>query len=138
MSAKENPAITVLRCYGDRDWDTARALIAPDCEVLEVPTGEVWKGPDGLLAEFERWANACSDSHSEFLQIIEKDEFLVVEALWKGTHDGDLVLPEETVPASGNRLEFPYCTVAVVRDGMQQGSKHYYDIGTVLTQLGAA
>lgn len=133
--AAQNAAVVVLASYGEREWDAARDAVSANSEVVEVPTGESWKGPDGLVAEFERWAAGFSDSRSEFLNIFEQGDFVCVEAIWKGTHDGDLVFPDVTLPPSGRPLAFPYCTVARLQDGKQVSSKHYYDLGTVLEQL---
>lgn len=131
-----NPAVAVIRAFDDRDFDAGVAAITEDCEVIEVPTGESWKGADGLRREFERWAAGFSDARNDLVNVIDAGDWVVLEGIWMGTHDGDLVLPDQTLAPTGRRLAFPYSTVARIRDGRQAHAKHYYDVGMILRQLG--
>jgi hypothetical protein len=42
----------------------------------------------------------------------------------------------QQVPATGRRVDVPFCQVAHIRDGKVQGAKLYYGSMTLLGQLG--
>jgi ketosteroid isomerase-like protein len=134
---KPNPLTIVLQSFTDRDYETGMNAITEDCEVVEVPTGESWKGRAGLRQEFDRWGAAFADGGTDFLNVIECGDWVIVEATWRGTHDGDLVFPDRTVAATGNKLAFPYATVGRIENDRLVHAKHYYDLRTVLHQLSA-
>lgn len=134
----QNAALEVIRSFDDRDFEAGVRATTPDSTVTEVPTGEVWEGADGLRREFERWAAGFSDAHNKIQNVVETDGWVFFEGIWCGTHDGDLVLPDQTLKPTGRELAFPYCTIARIVDNKQAHSKHYYDVGTILTQLGLA
>lgn len=131
-----NALLEVIAGYNERNLQRALDAVAEDCEAIEVPTGEVFDGRTGVKAEFERWSAAMSDGHQEVLNMIEVDDWVIVEGILGGTHDGPLDIGDRTIPASGRRIAFPFCTVAQVRDGQEQRTKHYYDFGTILRQVG--
>lgn len=133
-----NPAVEVFRGFDSRDFDRGCSFIPDDGYVEEVPTGERWEGPAGVKAEFERWAKGFSDAHNKIHRILMNDDYTVIEGTWCGTHDGDLNLGDKVLPPTGKSLAFPYTTVARCSDGMQLRSRHYYDLGTIMTQLGLA
>lgn len=137
MFAAQNAALEVIRTFDEKVFDEVEHAITPDSVVEEVATGESWKGKQGFIDEFARWGAAFSDAHSDVHNVIEVPGWVVFEATWCGTHDGDLVLPDRTIPPSGRSLAFPYVTVARINgDGLQVHSKHYYDVATIMRQLG--
>lgn len=132
-----NAALEVIRTFDEKRFSEVEYAVTPDSVVEEVATGESWKGVQGFIDEFERWGAAFSDAHSKVENVIEAPGWVIFEAVWCGTHDGDLKLPEMTIKASGKYLAFPYVTVAqIADDGRQWYSKHYYDVDTIMRQLG--
>jgi predicted ester cyclase len=135
-STAEAGVMGVIRAFDERDYELGMRSITEDCQVLEVGTGEVWRGHDGLRAEFDRWWTGFPDAANEVKKVIGSGEWMAVEAIWAGTHEGPLVLPDQTIAPTGSRLAFPYVTVAQHHDGVLFRSRHYYDVGDVLRQLG--
>jgi ketosteroid isomerase-like protein len=46
-------------------------------------------------------------------------------------------MPAGAVPPSGKVIELPACLVIEIADGRVQRSTHYFDLMTVLSQIGA-
>jgi hypothetical protein len=61
----------------------------------------------------------------------------VIEVLWKGVHTGPLEAPTGTIPASNKPIELPACQVIEVEGGKVKSFMHYFDMLTLLTQIGA-
>jgi steroid delta-isomerase-like uncharacterized protein len=134
-AAADNPLLGVIEAFNDRDVERALSLIAEDCEVLEVPTGERWSGREGVRAEFERWATALPDGKQEVRNMIVSGDWVIVEGVLGGTHDGPFVTDKQTIEPTGRSMEFPFCTVAKVKDGQEIQTTHYYDVETIMRQL---
>jgi ketosteroid isomerase-like protein len=56
MATSDNAAIARAfnDAYNARDWDAAAALVAADAEVINVPTGQSFQGPDGASGMGDR------------------------------------------------------------------------------------
>lgn len=130
-----NALLEVIEAFNARDVDRALAAIAEDCEVREVPTGERWSGREGVRLEFERWSTALPDGEQKVLNMIVTDDWVIVEGTLGGTHTGPFVMEDRTIEATGKHFEFPFCTVARVKDGQEVETTHYYDLGTIMQQL---
>ena len=57
--------------------------------------------------------------------------------MWKGVHTGPLQMPSGTIPATNKHIDIPACQVAKVQGGKVQSVSHYFDLVTLLTQIGA-
>ena len=62
----------------------------------------------------------------------------VLELVWKGVHTGPLQTPTGIIPASNKPIEMPACQVSKVEGGKVKNVSHYFDMLTMLTQIGAA
>ena len=62
---------------------------------------------------------------------------VTLEITWRGTHNGPLQTP--TRRPAGERQEdgIRACQVVDVADGKVQAVRHYFDMATLLQQLGA-
>ena len=61
----------------------------------------------------------------------------VLEVVWKGVHSGPLQTPTGIIPASNKPLELPACQVFQVEGGKVTNFSQYFDMLTMLTQIGA-
>jgi len=60
-----------------------------------------------------------------------------LEVTWEGTQTGDLEGPQGTVPASGRQVSVPAVWVMEVEGDKGKALRHYFDLMTVLAQIGA-
>lgn len=57
---------------------------------------------------------------------------------FEGVNTGPIAGPEGDLPATGNRVAFPYCVVARFEDGVIVEFDEYFDQQELLKQLGLA
>src|SRR5437588_11244068 len=87
------------------DLDGAEALFAEEC-VTVTPGGELKR--DEHRAFGEAFRNGLPDARMEVARAVESGNEVFISGRFKGTHKGDLVSPQGTVPASGNSLDMPF------------------------------
>ena len=62
----------------------------------------------------------------------------VIEVVWKGLHKGPSQTPSGTIPPSNKSIEIPACQAVQVEGSKVKSVTHYFDMLTLLTQIGAA
>jgi steroid delta-isomerase-like uncharacterized protein len=116
------------------DLDGSLAYLADDVEWSN-PVASV-RGRDEVRALFEGYWTALPDFQHTIAAILDDGEIVAVEGMAIGTHTGPLVGPQGEVPATGRRVEFPYCCWARVEDGKVRRFQGYWDVAGFMTQLG--
>ena len=120
--------------FGKGDLDSAEQLFSPDC-VTEDPTGpkklEEWR------AYGQSFKDALPDAHMEVDSAVESGNSVAIEARFVGTHEGPLVTPMGTIPASGNTIGVPFADFFTVVDGVIVEHHTFYDLMGMMAQLGA-
>ena len=94
------------------DWDEARACYADDCVTVM---------PGGM----------------EIVRAVENGNEVFVGGTFAGTHTGDMVTPQGTMPASGGTLALPYADYFRVEGGKIVEHNVVFDQLTFASQLGA-
>ena len=123
--------------YNEKDWDRARAALAPEVIYDELGTQRKVKGVDDVLTAWKGWATAMPDSRATFRSELVSGNTAVLEITWTGTHKGPLMMPDGEIPASGKKIELRACQVVEVANDRVKSVRHYFDMGTLLDQLGA-
>ena len=122
--------------YNDKDWDAVRRSLDPNCIYDEVSTNRKVQGVDQVIALWQGWAAAFPDSRATFERELASDNVVVLEVTWRGTHTGPLPTARGTIPASGNRIEIRACMVAELANDKPRLERHYFDMTTLLQQIG--
>ena len=122
--------------YNEKDWDRARAALAPEVVYDELGTQRKVKGVDDVLTAWKGWATAMPDSRATFRSELVSGNTAVLEITWTGTHKGPLMMPDGEIPASGKKIELRACQVVEVANDRVKSVRHYFDMGTLLDQLG--
>jgi steroid delta-isomerase-like uncharacterized protein len=140
MSAQDTEQLVRLAydLYNQRDFARSASLTTPDAVTVLMPTGQEFRGPEGTVAYLSGWATAFPDSTVEVTNVIATENGAVAEFIGRGTHTGPLATPAGPIPPSGRRVEFRLCDVWSVRDGKYAGNRNYFDLLTLLSQIGAA
>ena len=124
--------------YNEKDWDRVRAALAPEVVYEEVGPQRKVQGVDDVLAAWKGWATALPDSRATFRSELVSGNTAVLEITWTGTHKGSLHVPDREIPATGKKIELRACQVVEVANDRVKSVRHYFDMGTLLDQLGAA
>ncbi len=140
MSSSDNVSVarTFHEAWAERNPDRGAAVIADDCEFVDVPRGEIQHGPDGYRHDYERWRTAFPDGTVEITNIIAEGDWVVVEFTNSGTNTGPLRTAMGVSPPTNRKIEIPYCSVMQIKNGKVISGRDYYDVSTILGQLGLA
>lgn len=119
-----------------RDAEALGSFYSDDCEIV-APPGEL-RGREAVTALAGVYWDAFSDLKWRTVSQVTAGETVVTEEILEGTHDGPLVLPHGTIPASRGRLETRVCEVARVQDGQITSLHLYWDNMAFLRAVGVA
>src|SRR5438876_3354636 len=118
MSAQDNAAITQkgYDAYNthasDPKWlDAATEDLTEDCEVVDVPSGATFRGPEGLKQFLLGFSTAFPDSSAEVTNLFATEDGAVVEFIAGGTHTGPLHGPAGDIPPTGRSWKLQFCDV---------------------------
>ena len=63
---------------------------------------------------------------------------MAIELSWEGTQSGPIATPDgQELPASNKRISVKSVEVIEVEDGKLKALRHYFDLMTLLKQIGA-
>jgi steroid delta-isomerase-like uncharacterized protein len=120
--------------FGAGDFDGARSLFAEDCLTI-TPAGSF--NPEQHESFGRAFKNALPDARMELVRAVEANDEVYITGRFKGTHEGDLVSPQGTIPASGNALDMPFADYFRTSGGQITEHEVIWDQMTLLAQLGA-
>ena len=123
--------------YNDKNWDAARASLAPRVVYDEVGTQRKIEGVDEVLSAWRGWATALPDSRATFDAAHTSGDTAILELTWRGTHKGALQTPGGEIAATGKQIELRACQVVEVAGDKVKSIRHYFDMATLLQQIGA-
>ena len=123
--------------YNDKDWGKVKDVFAADAVYDEKGTRRRIQGAGQIIDAWKGWATAIPDSKATFVREFASGDTAVIEVVWKGVHKGPLQAPSGTIPASNKPIEVPACLVVQVEGGKVKSFTHYFDMLTLLTQIGA-
>lgn len=123
--------------YNEKNWNNLRASVHDTVAYDEYGTGRRAKGVEELLTVLKGWAEATPDSKGSITGTIASGNTVVLELVWHGTQTGPLATPTGTLPPSNRSFEVPACEVLTVTDGKISNFTHYFNMMTLLSQIGA-
>jgi len=127
----------VLDAFNDGDWDRFRAPLAPNSVYNELGTQRTLKGSDEIIESMKGWKQAMPDAKGSVSNSFATGNIVTLEIVWTGTHTGPLVGRAGTIPASGKRQTTPAAWIIEFDGDKIKESRHYFDMVTLLTQIGA-
>jgi steroid delta-isomerase-like uncharacterized protein len=130
-------AKAAVTAYNEKDWNKTRGMLAADAVYDEKATSRRLEGAGQIIEAFQGWASAFPDSKATFIREFASGDTAVLELVWKGVHTGPLQTPTGAIPASNKLIEVPACEVFRVEGEKIKSSSHYFDMLTLLKQIGA-
>ena len=131
-------ALDVVKQFYDRfaagDMEAADDLFADDCRYV-MPPGTMNKAEHRALGE--AFHAGLPDAHMAIDHVVDGGDEVFVEGRFVGTHTGDLVSPNGTIPASGNKIELRFADYFKVSGGRVVDHRTYWDQADMAGQLGA-
>ncbi len=127
-----------IEAFNAGDWQRVRATLAPDCVYDEVGTQRRLRGADEVVQALQGWKQAMPDAKGTITSALASGNTATLEITWEGTQTGPLVGPGGTIPASGKRHVTRAALIATIQGDKIKESHHYFDMMTLLQQIGAA
>lgn len=140
MGVEENLGVIrqEIEAFNAQDWEAYRNCFAESVVTYEPDEPEPIRGHAGLMKRIETYANAFPDVHLEPERLFGQDDWVCLNALFIGTHKGELPGPGGIVlRPTGRSVRVHGCSVFRVRDGKITEFIGYYDQVELLGQLGA-
>jgi ketosteroid isomerase-like protein len=120
--------------FGGDDLAGVTALFADGCSTV-TPAGTFDKVEHEAFGRAFR--DAFPDARMVVVRAVEAGDEVYVTGRFEGTHEGDLVAPQGTIPASGRSLAMPFADYFRVRAGKIVEHEVIWDQMGMLAQLGA-
>ncbi len=140
MSEQEliDAAKAPIVAYNEKDWNAVRMAVAPGFGYDEVGTQRKMDGVDAVIEGWRGWATAMPDSRATFENALVQGDSVILEVTWRGTHTGSLQSPKGEIRATGKTFEVRACQVFTIESGKAKSMRHYFDMLTLLQQLGVS
>ncbi|MEH2499147.1 steroid delta-isomerase-like uncharacterized protein [Bradyrhizobium sp. AZCC 1678] len=129
-------AKATVAAYNNKNWNEVRDLLAADAVYDEKATSRRLEGSGQIIEALQGWAQAFPDSKGTFIREFASNDTAILELVWKGVHTGPLQTPTGAIPASNRPIEVPACEVFRVEGGKVRSATHYFDMLTLLNQIG--
>lgn len=127
-----------IEAYNDKDWDKVKSVTTSNFVYDEVATNRRVEGIDKCIELWKGWAKAFPDSRGTVGEAIASGDMVALEVTWRGTHKGELNTPAGTIPATGKKMDIRACALFEVKGDKVTMQRHFFDMMTMLQQLGVA
>jgi steroid delta-isomerase-like uncharacterized protein len=135
MSDQDNLRVAreVVAAWNAHDPDGFVKLVSEDFIAESDTFPAPLRGRDGARQSMQMYIKAFPDLHFDIEQMIASGEFVVTRWHVTGTHKGELM----GIPPTGRRGEGIHgCTVSEYRAGKVVRQWLYWDVATLLRQIG--
>jgi predicted ester cyclase len=138
MSEQENTRIAekFFEAINAHNLDLYPEILSPDYRA-EAPGAASPQNADQWRAYNQSFIDAFPDLHFELRHRIAQGDFVVINWMGSGTHNGPLRTPTgASIPPTGNRAVVPGSTTYQFKGGKVVNSWLHWDMVTLLAQLG--
>jgi steroid delta-isomerase-like uncharacterized protein len=134
----EDLARESIECYNAGDFDGLRSLLADDFYEEELATQRRLEGADARVEAAQSWKRAFPDEQGTITGAYASGNTVAIELTWEGTQSGPMAMPNgQELPPSNKRMTVKSVEVIEIEDGKIKVLRHYFDLMTMLQQIGA-
>ena len=112
------------------------ATLHEECIFEDIATGQVFHGRAGAEAYYRQWWSAFDVTVARApgqRSYWTEDDIYIAEACYRGHHRGAFL----GIEPSFRPIELRFVVIIAFRDGLMAGERFYYDLGSLLRQIGA-
>jgi steroid delta-isomerase-like uncharacterized protein len=133
----EDVARAAVDCFNAGDFERLRSLLADDSYEDEHATQRRLDGAEAQVEVARAWKEAFPDGHGTVERAYASGDTVTLEITWAGTQSGPMRTPDgQELPPSNRRATVSACQVVEIEDGRIHATRHYFDLMTILTQIG--
>ena len=137
-TSPEDVARESVESYNAGDFDRLRSLLADDFYEEELATQRRLEGADARVEAAQTWKRAFPDEHGTITGVYTSGNTLAIELTWEGTQSGPIATSDgQELPPSNKRIKVKSVQVIEIEDGKLKALRHYFDLMTLLKQIGA-
>ena len=125
-----------LADYSASKWTEYKASVASDVVYEEIATRLHVKGADEYMKVVQRWKRAFPDLKATLLSSYVAGDKIVTELEWEGTQTGPLDGPFGAIAPTNKRGVLKAALVITVKNDKIVEAHHYFDMLTMLANLG--
>lgn len=129
---------THLEALSASNWEDYRAGLAPEAAYEECATMQRVEGADAYVTLVQAWKRAFPDLAATLVNGFTADDTVIAEVEWRGTHRGPFEGPLGTIAPTNRSGTVKAVMISRVKDGKIVETRHYFDLLTLLRQLGIA
>jgi steroid delta-isomerase-like uncharacterized protein len=118
--------------WNKRDFNRMRSMFHRDY-IYTGPDGTEKPGVESSMAVAELFANGFPDARVVVDRVFTSDGAAIAECTGTGTHGGDFL----GIAPTNRPVTLKMCNIIEMRDGLIYREREYFDMATVLTQIGA-
>jgi steroid delta-isomerase-like uncharacterized protein len=107
---------------------------SPDAQV--VAPGASGSGTEMVKTLYSTWQDAFPDNEVRVTDIFQDGAAAILQAEFQGTQTGTMNAPDQTIPATGRRVNIPFVTINRFDGGKITQFTLYFDRAELLGQLG--
>ena len=138
MQPQDNEKLArhIYDCFNNHDLQKGMSVVSDDVRWREMSTGTTMNGKEEYLNYDKAWLRAFPDGKIDIQTLATSGEFVIVEFLGRGTHNGPLTTPQGEISPTGKKVELSLCDVLRFRDGKLVEGHTYYDRLSLMQQVG--
>ena len=107
---------------------------SPDAQVIA--PGASGSGTEMVRTLYSTWQDAFPDNEVRVTDIFQDGAAAILQAEFQGTQTGTMNAPDQTIPATGRRVNIPFVTINRFDGGTITQFTLYFDRAELLGQLG--
>lgn len=127
-----------LEELGASKWNEWKAALANDVIYEEIATHTHVKSADEYLKIVQRWKRAFPDLKATIVNMFTSGDRIFAEVEWDGTQTGPLDGPFGTIAATNKRGLLKASLIVTTKNDKVVELHHYFDMMTMLANLGIA
>jgi steroid delta-isomerase-like uncharacterized protein len=120
------------RAMSEEGAEEAAASFADDIVYTDQARGMTMHGKGETTGWLEGWKTAFSDARVADATYLEAGDWSICRFQGQGVNDGTL----GDLPATGRRMDLPFCEFICWQDGKAKEGAIYYDTTSMMVQLG--
>jgi steroid delta-isomerase-like uncharacterized protein len=125
-----------LDALNKKDWKAYAEGFTDNVAYEEEATRRKTSGRDEYVKLVKEWANAFPDLKAAIKDVVMSGDAAVAELEWSGTHKGALSGPMGNIPPTNKSGKVAAVLVARFDGDKIREAHHYFDLMTLLAQLG--